>query len=228
MNFWGLVNENGTAQTDNTAYTLRDYALALRDIAPYGRNVVYAGTVMPHIMKMRLFYMIIPILLSCSTAVKIKKSNIENISKTKYKSTCGIVLEKDYVYLFPDEFNGTRFTPNEEDILKAEIILENKIKETNTPNMMNQGDNCPIIHKNLKKYFRQYSGELNTKNEKIIYIKMLWNRFPFWHKVLGYEDQRDKYETGYYFVLDGCSYYWQISINISTEKIELFTVNGVA
>jgi len=29
----------------NTAYTLRAYALALRDIAPFGRNVVYAGAV---------------------------------------------------------------------------------------------------------------------------------------------------------------------------------------
>jgi len=33
------------ATADNTAYTLRAYALALRDIAPYGRNVVYAGNV---------------------------------------------------------------------------------------------------------------------------------------------------------------------------------------
>ena len=29
----------------NTAYTLRAYALALRDIAPFGHNVVYAGNV---------------------------------------------------------------------------------------------------------------------------------------------------------------------------------------
>lgn len=29
----------------NTAYTLRAIALALRDIASYGRNVVYAGNV---------------------------------------------------------------------------------------------------------------------------------------------------------------------------------------
>ena len=31
--------------THNTAYTLRAKTLALRDIAPCGRNVVYAGTV---------------------------------------------------------------------------------------------------------------------------------------------------------------------------------------
>lgn len=29
----------------NTAYTLRAYALALRDILLFGRNVVYAGTI---------------------------------------------------------------------------------------------------------------------------------------------------------------------------------------
>lgn len=32
----------------NTAYMLRAYALALRDIAPLGRNVVYAVTVIRH------------------------------------------------------------------------------------------------------------------------------------------------------------------------------------
>ena len=31
--------------SDNTAYTLRAYALALQDIAPFGRNVVYARDV---------------------------------------------------------------------------------------------------------------------------------------------------------------------------------------
>ncbi len=33
------------ALSSNTAYTLWAYALALRDIAPFGRNVVYAGNV---------------------------------------------------------------------------------------------------------------------------------------------------------------------------------------
>jgi hypothetical protein len=34
---------HGTAY--NTAYTFRANALALRDIVPFGRNVVYAGNV---------------------------------------------------------------------------------------------------------------------------------------------------------------------------------------
>ena len=36
------------ATADNTAYTLRANALTLRDIAPFGRNVVYAGNVICH------------------------------------------------------------------------------------------------------------------------------------------------------------------------------------
>ena len=37
--------EMNNPPSPNTAYTLRAYALALRDIAPFGRNVVYAGNV---------------------------------------------------------------------------------------------------------------------------------------------------------------------------------------
>jgi len=38
-------------QSPNTAYTLRVYTFALRDIAPFGRNVVYAGNVMGKFKK---------------------------------------------------------------------------------------------------------------------------------------------------------------------------------
>lgn len=34
--------------SDNSAYTLRATVLALRDIAPFGRNVAYAGDVIRH------------------------------------------------------------------------------------------------------------------------------------------------------------------------------------
>lgn len=32
-------------RADNTAYMLRAYALALRDVAHFGRNIVYTGNV---------------------------------------------------------------------------------------------------------------------------------------------------------------------------------------
>ena len=37
----------------NTAYTLRANALALRDIAPFGRDVVYAGNVSGNYKKIK-------------------------------------------------------------------------------------------------------------------------------------------------------------------------------
>ncbi len=41
------------AMADNAAYTLRVYALALRDIAPFGCNVVYAGNVIYKLIESR-------------------------------------------------------------------------------------------------------------------------------------------------------------------------------
>jgi hypothetical protein len=43
-----VENSNGVPSSHNTTYTLRANALAFRDIAPFGRNVVYAGTVSRH------------------------------------------------------------------------------------------------------------------------------------------------------------------------------------
>jgi hypothetical protein len=52
---WKLHDEEDTfheedknAASPNTAYTPRVYALALREIAPFGHNVVYAGNVKRH------------------------------------------------------------------------------------------------------------------------------------------------------------------------------------
>jgi len=41
----GLILRNDSGTAYNTAYTLQANALALRDIAPLGRNVVYAENV---------------------------------------------------------------------------------------------------------------------------------------------------------------------------------------
>ena len=39
--------------THNTAYTLRANALVLRDITPFGRNVVYTGNVIQNLHRNR-------------------------------------------------------------------------------------------------------------------------------------------------------------------------------
>ena len=82
------------------------------------------------------------------------------------------------VAIFPESSNEimqqNRFTPTKEEIIKAENTLKSKLKEANR-NFENQY-NSPIIHRNLKKYKRQYFGFINDKGEKILYINSLWKK----------------------------------------------------
>lgn len=84
----------------------------------------------------------------------------------------------------------------------------------------------PNIHNSLKNYFRQYSGHFNEKGDQLLSINFLWNKYTIWDQIKGDTDQRQEYRKGYYAVLDGCSHYWQVTINLTT--IERFSVNGVA
>ena len=179
-------------------------------------------------MKKVLYILTSIVLLSCSTSKIVSNEKHDNIVPFHYKKLDGIVLTKDYEIFFPGEYKGNRFTPTYDEIVKSETLLKTKIKDINTPEMINQGGNCPIIHKNLKNYFRQYSGNYNDKGEKIVNINFIWDKYTIWDKIKGYSDDRAKYREGYYFVLDGCSYYWQVSINMTTMKIEMFSVNGIA
>lgn len=179
-----------------------------------------------HLMKNGWFVLIGAILFSCATTKTGTTERHENIIPFKYKQLEGIILAKDYQMLFPGGHTENRFTPTFDEIVLGEKFLKSNIKEINTPLMMNQGDGCPIIHKNLKYYFRQYSGHFNENGDRVLSINFLWDRYTIWDKIKGIYDHRPKYKGGYYFVLDGGSYYWQISINLTTMKVERFSVNG--
>ena len=124
------------------------------------------------------------------------------------------------VAIFPESSNEimqqNRFTPTKEEIIKAENTLKYKLKLLNNP-LMNQS-RSPIIHKNLKKYKRQYFGYINAKGEKILYINSLWsksNRENYWLQQM-------------MMVSDGGSYYWNIEYNLETDELENLKVNGYA
>lgn len=179
-------------------------------------------------MKNALFIWTSMILFSCSTSQIVLNEKHENIIPFHHKKLEGIILSKQYEINFPGEFKENRFTPTFDEIVKAEKFLKSKIKDINTPMMINQGGGCPIIHKNLKNYFRQYAGYFNEKGERMLSINCIWDKYTIGDKIKGYRDDREDYRKGYYFVLDGCSYYWQMNINLATMKIEMFSVNGVA
>ncbi|MEL1246871.1 hypothetical protein [Flavobacterium helocola] len=124
------------------------------------------------------------------------------------------------VAIFPESCNEimqqNRFTPTKEDIIKAENALKSKIKEVNR-NFENQY-NSPIIHRNLKKYKRQYFGFINNKGEKVLYINSLWKK----------NEKETKWLRQIIMVSDGGSYYWNIEYNLDNDELMNLSVNGPA
>lgn len=110
-----------------------------------------------------------------------------------------------------------RYTPTAEDITTAEEILTKQLKGTNTQ-LVNQRKGCPVIHENLKKYKRQYFGYINNSGEKIIWINLVW----------GNKENSSDLDKKVRVVLDGCSYYWNIKVNLNEGKLFDLIVNGSA
>lgn len=124
------------------------------------------------------------------------------------------------VAIFPESsyeiMPGKRFTPTKEEIFEAEKALKSKLKEANR-NLENQY-NSPIIHRNLKKYKRQYSGYINGNGEKVLYINSLWKK----------NEEETKWLQQIIMVSDGGSYYWNIEYNLNTDELINLSVNGSA
>ena len=124
---------------------------------------------------------------------------------------------------FPDTYKleckitdyNQRYSPTDGDILLAEQLLGQQLSVLNEEKI-NQGIGCPTIHKNLNKYSRQYVGFLNEKGEKIIWINAVWH-----------SKTPDYFNDEVVFILDGCSYYWQIEVNLTTRKASNLQINGL-
>jgi hypothetical protein len=87
-----------------------------------------------------------------------------------------------------------RLTPTPEEIIYEENVLKDQIKGFNQKSLTNQGRGCPIIHRNLKRYKRQYFGYLNSEGEKIIWINLIWDsnkrNLQSWDKKSNYRSRR--------------------------------------
>lgn len=152
------------------------------------------------------------IILFLTSFYYVKAQNVEEHFKTK-QFEVAIFPESSYEIM-----PGKRFTPTKEEIFEAENALKSKLKEANR-NLENQY-NSPIIHRNLKKYKRQYFGFINDKGEKILYINSLWSKSikeHHWHWL-----------NEIIMVSDGGSHYWNIEYNLDTEELMNLSVNGPA
>jgi hypothetical protein len=126
----------------------------------------------------------------------------------------GFIFPKEYKNEYFIQDSITSFTPSIEEVDTAEGILRQKIKVENN-RRINQGGKCPVLHKKLSKYNRQYFGFLDKNGNKIIYINLIWGKSTpsYWDKDI-------------VIVFDGCSYYWNVKVNLENEEIYDLRING--
>jgi hypothetical protein len=132
----------------------------------------------------------------------------------KGKGYKGYVFDTSYLVLKSIKEQQSKVVLSCDEIKMAEDILKNKLAAFNA-DKINQSADCPDISRKLRKYCRQYFGFINTKGEKIVWINMFWNR-----------DFNDKAKYELISVNDGCSYYWNIEVNITTQTLFNLKVNG--
>lgn len=150
------------------------------------------------------------IILFLTSFYYVKAQNVAEHFKTK-QFEVAIFPESSYEIM-----QGKRFTPTKEEIFEAEKALKSKLKEANR-NLENQY-NSPIIHRNLKKYKRQYFGYIKGNGEKVLYINSLWKK----------NEEETKWLQQIIMVSDGGSYYWNIEYNLNTDELINLSVNGSA
>ena len=134
----------------------------------------------------------------------------------KEKGFEGYIFPKEYALVVPFDNMKDRYTPTRQDIFNAELIVKKQLATLNKP-LTNQVNGCPIIHKELKKYKRQYVGFINSEGDSIVWMNFIWGKriSDVWNKDV-------------VIVLDGCSYFWNIKVNLSKKEVFDLQINGAS
>ena len=149
--------------------------------------------------------------------------SITIIEESKFQGAIFPKTYKNTTYNWLDE--EKRFTPTSEEIKIFETILQKNIKKINKKRW-NQTGSCPVIHKNLKKYNRQYLGFIDDSGKKYLLINFLW-----------YKNHQEKIEDEYYNELgdwkknwqiwyDGCSTFWNVKYYLDSDTLFDLQING--
>mgnify|MGYP001082138509 CR=1 FL=1 len=169
------------------------------------------------------------ILFSCASEAQLFEVDNSKIG-VNYKSSRGTIFNENYPFfnfLFSEVDSTTQWTPSKEDIDLAERILKSEIKEIND-NKINQAGNCPVIDRNSYSYFWQYVGITNDDGQRIIHINFYWDKYGLIDRIMGNSDSRLDYNSNYAIVMDGCSYHWQVNVNLEDKELSGLSVNGYA
>jgi len=125
----------------------------------------------------------------------------------------GYIFDKDYQLMFVFPGQKDRIELQDDDIIKAEQILRAKIKIINRFKP-NQSDRVPVIDQNLGKYTRQYVGYTNKKGEKIVWINCIWTNID-----------QNELPVNVVRKFNGCSYFWNVKVNLTTKELFDLDVN---
>jgi hypothetical protein len=124
------------------------------------------------------------------------------------KYDCAIFSKK-----FCDAISGGKhFSPTRDDVDKAEHAVEqNLLLQTDTTRQIG------FIYRSLKKYQRQYFGNVGANGHRILYISFLWT-----------EDKSSMKDwlTTVVEVDGGGAYYWKIKYDMDTNTLFDLQINA--
>ncbi len=169
------------------------------------------------------------LLTSCATSVKLFTVDNSKVG-VKYGASRGTIFKDNYPsgnFLISDADSTKRWTPNQQEIELAERILKEQIKGINKSSI-NQSYDCPVIHRHLNAYFRQYIGIRNDKGQRIIHINFSWDKLTLLDRIAGNSHRRLDFTSEYLVAFDGCCYYWRVNVNLDEKKLTDLGINGVA
>ncbi len=140
---------------------------------------------------------------------------LQQASFIEGKGFSGYIFNENHDVFVSIGNQAKRYTPTQNDIFLCEKLLKEQI-ETINDTRYHQSGNCPIIHKKLKKYVRQYVGFVNDKGEKVIWINFIWKDKNYF----------DRISKDIIVVSDGCSYYWSVQVNLDIRNLHHLRING--
>jgi len=151
-----------------------------------------------------LFNLVLLLCFACKEQSHIKEEGFE-----------GYIFKSDSLNNFFIEGKVKGFIPCKNEILFTEQLINQQIVQLTK---FHKYGECPVIHKNLNNYYRQYVGYINEKGEKIIWIKLSLKKSRLIEKV----------SKEIIFVDDGCSNYWNVKVNLTKHILFEILVNGSA
>lgn len=125
----------------------------------------------------------------------------------------GYAFNESWKVNFTIENQDGRYTLTEEDISKAESLIQKRIAYINREHI-NQEGRCPIIDEHMNRYQRQYVGFTDVYGYHIAWVNFVWDE-----KVAPYMGKDIVLTEG------GCGHYWHVKVNLDTEKVYGLHVN---